>query len=166
MNQIEPAGTFGLTMQRELPGTPEEVFDALTDPAKQRIWLSALGPEQGAVETTVDLRVGGRWEARFRPNPQTLVHDVHTYREIDRPHRIVTDLVGGSTIEGQQMPTLESRIVMTFEAIDGGTLVTVEQGGFAATEIRDFFANVAWPGGLDRLGAFVRASTDGRDGGD
>jgi len=162
MNQIEANGPIGLTMQRELPGTPEEVFDAFTDPAKQRIWLSALGPEEGAVETTVDLRVGGSWEARFRPNPQTLVHDVHTYREIDRPHRIVTDLVGGSTIEGQPMPPLESHIVMTFEAIAGGTLVTVEQSGFPATELRDFFANVAWPDGLARLGAFVGSLTDGR----
>lgn len=145
--------TIGLTLRRELPGTPEEVFDAFTNPAKQRIWLSALGPEEGAVETTVDLRVGGTWEARFRPNLQTLVHDVHTYREIDRPHRIVTDLVGESTIEGQQMPALESRIVMTLEAMDGGTHVTVEHSGFPTTEIRDFFVNVAWPEGLDRLGA-------------
>ncbi|OFI37628.1 hypothetical protein BIU82_07035 [Arthrobacter sp. SW1] len=147
--------TIGLTLHRELPGTPEEVFDAFTDPAKQRMWLSALGPEEGAVETTVDLRVGGTWEARFRPNPQTLVHDVHTYREIDRPHRIVTDLVGESAIEGQQMPALESRIVMTLEAMGGGTRVTVEHSGFPAAELRDFFANVAWPEGLDRLGAVV-----------
>lgn len=155
MSHIESTEVIRLRVQRELPGSPEEVFDAYTDPAKQRLWLSALGPEEGAVETTVDLRVGGAWEARFHPNPQTLVHDVQTYVEIDRPHRLVTDLVAESVIGGQPMPTLRTRIVMTFEATAAGTLATVEQSGFPVTEMRDFFANVAWPGGLDRLGAFV-----------
>ena len=75
--------------------------------------------------------------------------------EIDRPHRLVTDLVSDSTIGGRRMPALETRIVMTFEPTAAGTLVTVEQTGFAATEMRDFFANVAWPGGLAVLDSFL-----------
>jgi uncharacterized protein YndB with AHSA1/START domain len=155
MSQIESTQSIGLRVQRELHATPEEVFDAYTDPEKQRRWLSALGPDEGAVETSVDLRVGGAWEARFRPNPETEVHDVQTYAEIDRPRRLVTDLVAESTIGGQRMPTLETRIVMTFEPTAAGTLVTVEQTGFPATEMRDFFANIAWPSGLARLDAFL-----------
>jgi uncharacterized protein YndB with AHSA1/START domain len=155
MSQIESVESIGLRVERELHATPAEVFDAFTDPEKQRSWLSALGPDAGAVETSVDLRVGGVWEARFRPNPETVVHDVHTYAEIDRPHRLATDLVGESTIGGQRMPTLETRIVMTFEPTGAGTLVTVEQTGFPATEMRDFFANVAWPSGLARVDAFL-----------
>ena len=155
MSRIESVESIGLRVQRELHATPEEVFDAYTDPEKQRSWLSALGPDAGAVETSVDLRVGGAWEARFRPNPEIEVHDVHTYAEIDQPHRLVTDLVAESTIGGQRMPALETRIVLTFEPTAAGTLVTVEQTGFPATEMRDFFANVAWPSGLDRLDSFL-----------
>ena len=155
MSQIESTQSIGLRVQRELRATPEAVFDALTDPEKQRNWLSALGPDAGAVETSVDLRVGGAWEARFRPNPETEVHDVQTYAEIDRPHRLVTDLVSEATIGGQRMPTLETRIAMTFEPTAAGTLVTVEQTGFPAIERRDFFADVAWPSGLARLDAFL-----------
>jgi uncharacterized protein YndB with AHSA1/START domain len=155
MSQLESTESIGLRVQRELHAAPEEVFDAYTDPEKQRSWLSALGPDAGAVETSVDLRVGGAWESRFRPNPETAVHDVQTYAEIDPPHRLVTDLVAESTIGGQRMPALETRIVMTFEPTAAGTLVTVEQTGFPATEIRDFFANVAWPSGLARLDAFL-----------
>jgi len=158
---IGPAETIALRVQRELPGTPEEVFDAYTDPQQQRRWLSVLGPEEGEVQTTVDLRVGGRWEATFRPNPQTLVHDVQTYRELDRPRRLVTDLVGESNVGGQPMPPIETGIVMTFEATDAGTLVTVEQSGFPAAEMRDFFRDVAWPGGLARLGEHLRAGRAG-----
>ncbi|MFE6964071.1 SRPBCC domain-containing protein [Agromyces sp. NPDC057679] len=155
MSRIGSTGSLGLTVQRELPGTPEEAFDAYTDPGRLRVWLSALGPEEGAVLTSVDLRVGGRWEARFRPNPQTLVHDVQTYREIDRPHRLVTDLVAESSVGGETMPTLETRIVMTFAATETGTLVTVEQSGFPATEMRDFFETTVWPAGLDRIAEFL-----------
>lgn len=155
MSQNEPTASLGLTVQRELPGTPAEVFDAYTDPAKQRVWLSALGPDGGAVQTSVDLRVGGRWEARFRPNPQTLVHDVQTFREVDRPNRLVTGLVSESSIDGVSMPTIETPIVMTFAATESGTLVTVEQTGFAAAEVRDFFEATVWPAGLDRLAEFL-----------
>lgn len=149
---------IGLTVRRELPRTPEEVFDAYTDPARQRVWLSALGPEQGEVQTSVDLRVGGRWEARFRPNAQTVVYDVQTYREIDRPHRLVTDLVAESSVDGEPMPTLETRIAVTFAATGAGTLMTVEQTGFPAAELRDFFASTVWPAGLDRFAAFLASA--------
>ncbi|GAA1778843.1 SRPBCC family protein [Agromyces lapidis] len=152
---MDTPAPIGLTVQRELPGTPEEVFDAVTNPGKQLVWLSALGPERGAVQTSVDLRVGGRWEARFHANPQTLVHDVQTYREIDRPNRVVTDLVGESSIGGETMPTLETRIAMTFSQTETGTLVTVEQTGFPATELRDFFESTVWPAGLDRIAEFL-----------
>lgn len=155
---MDATALIGLTVRRELPATPEEVFDAYTDPVAQRVWLSALGPDDGAVQTSVDLRVGGRWEARFRPNAQTVVHDVQTYREIDRPHRLVTDLVSESWLDGAPMPPLESRIVMTLTSTGAGTLATVEHTGFPSTELRDFFESTAWPAGLDRLAGFL-AST-------
>jgi uncharacterized protein YndB with AHSA1/START domain len=155
MSEIESTESIGLQLQYELHATPEQVFGAYTDPEAQRSWLSALGPDVGAVETSVNLRVGGAWEARFRPNPETEVHDVQTYVEIDRPHRVVTDLVSESMIGGQRMPVVETRIVMTLEPTPTGTLVTVEQTGFSANEVRDFFADVAWPGGLARLDAFL-----------
>ncbi|REJ05969.1 SRPBCC domain-containing protein [Microbacterium bovistercoris] len=155
MNETSTTEAIGLKVQVEIEATPEAVFDAYTDPAAQRIWLSALGPDEGAVQSTVDLRVGGVWEARFHPNPQTRVHDRQTYREIDRPHRLVTDLVAESFVGEQQLPTVESRIVVTFEPAGQGTLVTVEQSPIATAELRDFFRDVAWPGGLARLGAHL-----------
>lgn len=156
MTETTASELLELRMQVEIDATPEEVFDAYTDPRKQRLWLSALGPDDGAVETTVDLRPGGRWEARFRPNPETHVHDVQTYVEIDRPHRLVTDLVAASNIGGQEMPALETRIVLTFEPGGAGTVIAIEQSGFPTEQMRDFFRDVAWPGGFARLGDQLR----------
>ncbi|HKP08526.1 MAG TPA: SRPBCC domain-containing protein [Microbacterium sp.] len=145
-----------LQLRRELHATEEAVFDALVNPDKQRVWLSPPGAG-GAVETTVDLRVGGTWEARFRPNHLTEVHDVHTYVVIDRPHRLVTDLVSESVVDGQPIPALHTRVEMTFEPTVWGTLMTVEQHGFPSAEMRDFFETVAWPGGFDRIESFLAA---------
>ncbi|MBW9111392.1 SRPBCC family protein [Microbacterium ureisolvens] len=156
MSLTESREELRLQLRRELHATEEEVFDALVNPDKQAVWLSPPGAG-GAVETTVDLRVGGAWEARFRPNHLTEVHDVQTYVVIDRPHRLVTDLVSESVVEGQSMPPLHSRVDITLEPTVWGTLMTVEQSGFPDVEIRDFFETVVWPAGLDRIESFLTA---------
>lgn len=153
MSVIDSDQGIRLRLRRELRATPEEVFDALVNPDKQRAWLSEADAD--SVETSVDLRVGGAWEARFRPNPGTQVHDVQTYVEIDRPHRLVTDVVSEATMGGQQIPTLRSRIELRFVETPAGTLVDVEHSGFPSVETRDFYEAVVWPGGFDRIEAFL-----------
>ena len=147
----ETTETIGLRMQRQLPATPEEVFDAYTDAEKQKIWFSILDEEPGVVEIEVDLRVGGKQVAVWGPNRDTLFREEQTFLEIDRPHRLVSESVGYEP-DGNSMTT---HIVMTFEAHDGGTLVTVEQTGFPTPEVRDFFETMAWVGGFDRLEAYL-----------
>jgi len=143
--------TIGLRMTRQLPATPEDVFDAYTDAEKQKIWYSILDEEPGVVEIEVDLRVGGKQVAVWGPNPETLFREEQTFLEIDRPHRLVTESTG-SDPSGQEMTT---RVVMTFEANDDGTLVTVEQTGFPTPEIRDFFQTQVWVGAFDRIEAYL-----------
>jgi uncharacterized protein YndB with AHSA1/START domain len=147
----ETTETIGLRMQRQLPATPEEVFDAYTDAEKQKIWFSILDEEPGVVEIEVDLRVGGKQVAVWGPNRDTLFREEQTFLEIDRPHRLVSESIGYEP-DGNSMTT---HIVMTFEAHEGGTLVTVEQTGFPTPEVRDFFETMAWVGGFDRLEAYL-----------
>ncbi|HET6301003.1 SRPBCC domain-containing protein [Microbacterium sp.] len=155
MSHTVQSQTIGLRVSREVPATPDEVFTAYTDPEAQRVWLSQLGPDVGQVRTTVDLRIGGVWEATFFANPSVLVHDVFTFLEVDRPRRLVTGHVGESTVDGRAQPPIRTHIEVTFAPTDAGTLITVDHTGFADTQTRDFFENVAWPGGLDRLAAYV-----------
>jgi uncharacterized protein YndB with AHSA1/START domain len=143
--------TIGLRMTRQLPATPDDVFDAYTDAEKQKIWYSILDEEPGVVEIEVDLRVGGKQVAVWGPNRDTLFREEQTFLEIDRPHRLVTESTG-SDPSGQEMTT---RVVMTFEANDDGTLVTVEQTGFPTPEIRDFFQTQVWVGAFDRIEAYL-----------
>lgn len=140
-----------LRAQRLLPATPEEVFDAYTDAEKQRIWFSILDTEGGIVEIEVDLRVGGQQTAVWGPSRDELFRETQTFLEIDRPHRLVTESVGSSP-DGQTMTT---QVVVTFEATEGGTLMSVVQSGFPTVELRDFFAEHAWEGAFDRIAAYL-----------
>ncbi len=76
---------------------------------------------------------------------------MQTFLEIDRPHRLVTESTG-SDPSGQEMTT---HVEITFEAVDGGTLVTVVQTGFPTPEVRDFFETMVWVGAFDRIEAYL-----------
>ncbi|WP_282947802.1 SRPBCC family protein [Cellulomonas endometrii] len=140
-----------LRATRVLPATPDEVFDAYTDAEKQKIWFAILDTEPGVVEIEVDLRVGGQQTAVWGPSRDQLFRETQTFLEIDRPHRLVTESVGSSP-DGQTMTT---HVVVTFEAVDGGTLMSVVQSGFPTPEVRDFFAEMAWVGAFDRIEAYL-----------
>ena len=151
MSNTETNETIGLRMSRQLPATPEEVFDAYTDAEKQKIWFSILDEEPGIVEIEVDLRVGGKQTSVWGPDRDTLFRETQTFLEIDRPHRLVTES-SGSDPSGETMTT---HVVVTFEPNDGGTLMTVEQTGFPTPEVRDFFETMAWVGAFDRIEAYL-----------
>lgn len=144
--------TLDMRLTRELPATPEEVFDAYTDAEKQKIWFSILDEEPGIVEIEVDLRVGGRQTAVWGPNRDTLFRETQTFLEIDRPHRLVTESTGSSP-DGLEMTT---RIEITFEEKGDGTLMTVVQSGFPVPEVRDFFVGEVWQGAFTRIEAFLK----------
>jgi uncharacterized protein YndB with AHSA1/START domain len=143
--------TLELRATRVLPATPEQVFDAYTDAEKQKIWFSILDEEPGIVEIEVDLRVGGQQTAVWGPDRETLFRETQTFLVIDRPHRLVTES-SGSSPDGMTMTT---QIEVTFEAVDGGTRMSVVQTGFPTVEVRDFFVEHAWVGAFDRIEAYL-----------
>lgn len=153
MTETDLADTIGLRLTRSLPATPEEVFDAYTDPEKQKVWFSILDEEPGIVEIEVDLRVGGQQTAVWGSDRDTLFRETQTLLEIERPHRLVTESVGSSP-DGQTMTT---RIEITFDPADDGTLMTVVQTGFPVPEIRDFFTSEVWTGAFARLEVYLRS---------
>jgi uncharacterized protein YndB with AHSA1/START domain len=144
--------TLEMRMTRHLPATPDEVFDAYTDAEKQTIWFSILDEKPGIVRIDVDLRVGGTQTAVWGADENSLFRETQTFLVIDRPHRLVTESTGSSP-DGMTMTT---RIEITFEGEDDGTLVTVVQRGFPAVEVRDFFTSEVWAGAFARIEAFLK----------
>ena len=147
--------TLSMTISRLIPASPDEVFDAYTDPEKQKVWFGLLSDDPGIVEIETDLRVGGIQTAVWDPSRDELFRETQTFLEIDRPHRLVTSSTG-SDPSGLEMTT---RVEIDFlPEGDGSTRMVVKQSGFPTPELRDFFASMAWSGALDRITAYLERS--------
>ena len=68
---------------RVLPGRPDEVFRAWTDPELMRHWMSPVGE----AEADVDLRVGGRLHLVMVGGGRRIEHSGE-YLEVDPPTRL------------------------------------------------------------------------------
>ena len=150
----ETATTHELRIERLIPATPDEVFDAYTDAEKIAVWFGLLAEgDPGVIEITSDARVGGVQTQVWGPNPDWLYKETNTFSVVDRPHRLVMTSVGSAPDMPDEMTT---EIEVLFEEAPGGTLMKVHQTGITDPELRDFFLNVAWPGGFDRIVAYFQ----------
>ena len=146
--------SYELRAERLIDATPEEVFDAYTDPEAQQVWFTIQDPEM-IVENTVDLRVGGEWVSAWGFSPDEMFRETNVFSVVDRPHRLVSRSIG-STPDGQ---SVETNVEITFAAQDGKTLMTVIQSGFPDEGMRDFFQDTGWQGAFDRIEAYFAART-------
>jgi uncharacterized protein YndB with AHSA1/START domain len=77
-----------LRVERVYDASPEEVFDAWTDPEVLRRWW-AVHPDGSTPVAEVDLRPGGRYRLSME-GPDGERHTVQgEYREVQRPRRLV-----------------------------------------------------------------------------
>lgn len=144
--------SYELNVERLIDATPEEVFDAYTDPEAQKAWYTILDPEM-IVRNEVDLTVGGKWVSEWGFSEGEMFWETQTFEVIERPHRLVTRSTGGSP-DGQ---TIDTEIEVTFIEEGSKTRMVVRQSGFPGEQMRDFFAGQAWIGFFDRLEAYFAA---------
>ncbi|HLU34777.1 MAG TPA: SRPBCC domain-containing protein [Thermomicrobiales bacterium] len=138
MNDIAP-----IVKETVLNATPEQVFDAYTDPKQLEKWFARAA--------TIDLRANGAWRFDFGGG---LAAEGRVL-EAERPTRFVwTWEKSISPDENGVEQVLESDIVNTyqFEPVDGGTRFTIEERNHASQEIRDMSV-----GGIDQMIATLRA---------
>lgn len=121
-----------LIIERTLPATPEEVFDAWTRPDLLVQWW---GPEGMSIpQQSLDVRVGGRWETTML-NSEGGEHFVSgVYKVIERPNRLVFSWAWRQP-DGSRGH--ETDVEVTFTAVTGGTHMTLAQRSFESPESRD-----------------------------
>lgn len=135
------------TITRTLPHTPAQVFDAWADPAKKAKWY-ADAPDFSEEQITYDFRVGGR-EYESATHAGGVRHTMESeYTNIVPNERIV--FTYSMTLDDKPLST--SLTCVTFEALDGGTLMTftehgVHLDGIDTGEQRE----EGWHGILDRF---------------
>ena len=147
---------YELRVERLIDASPEEVFDAYTDPEAQKIWFTILD-EGMTVENDVDLRVGGKWVSTWGFTPDEMFREVNTFQVIERPHRLVSK----SSFTSPDGSTMDTDVEITFRDDRGKTMMTVVQSGFPDEAIRDFVANTAWIGAFKRINAYFAARIGG-----
>ena len=143
--------TLSLTFERELPASPEEVWEVYTQRDHIVNWFNILEPDW-YVSIELDFRLGGKMVAKWGPNENELFYETQTFREIEAPKRIVTDSLGGDP-SGQELAT---HVEIVFAPTpEGKTLMSVVQTGFPTAEVRDFFATQVWNGATLRISTYL-----------
>ena len=143
-----------LHVERWFDATPEEVFDAYTDPAAQREWDQ---DQPGwIVQAECDLRVGGRWTVAFGPPGAEPYRETNVFKQVDRPR----SLVYTSRVTMPDGSSFDTGMEVNFQERDGRTQMTIVHTGFPRAELRDDHQG-GWPGFLDRLERIVDVRVTG-----
>ena len=119
---------YSVTVRREIAAPAEELFDAWLDPASLGSWLRPSGIRETRAET--DPRVGGAFRIVMFDGESCIEH-TGTYREIDRPHRLVFTWSSAGT------GFRDSVVTVTFQAsTTRSTIVEIHQIGLTDEEAR------------------------------
>lgn len=128
LEMTAPPGEPVITFRRFVAAPPELVWEAFTKPEHLRNWYGPRALTMPVCE--IDLRIGGGYRFVHRA-PDGQEFGFHgTYRELDRPRRIVQTWVFDGMPEDEAVETLD------FDAVDGGTLL-VGTSRHASVEARD-----------------------------
>jgi uncharacterized protein YndB with AHSA1/START domain len=141
-----------LEVARLIDATPEEVFDAFTNPAGQEAFYGQDDPGW-IVRSQCDLRVGGVWRVDFGPSCRELYRHRHIFEVIDRPRRLLLSTTE-TRLDGS---TLRFETEFSFEARDKETLMTMTQRGIPTAELREEHRRGV-PNALARLESLIRLS--------
>jgi uncharacterized protein YndB with AHSA1/START domain len=146
---------FDLRLQRVVNTTPEAAFSHWVDAEARRCWYA---PEATwIVEAETDLRVGGQWCVRFGPTRDWMFVEYGVFEEIDAPHRVVYT-TRYEYPDGRS--GFATRVTVSFEAHDDGTLLTVLDVGYPTAELRDDNES-GWPAFLDAFERTVASAAAG-----
>jgi glutathione S-transferase len=135
---------FELEMTRFIRAPREKVFDAFVKRDALAAWICPRG--MSVPEAAVDGRVGGQYRLVMRSREGTTFVVGGTYRELERPERIVFTW----RWEGETMPKAETLVTVELEAREGGTALVMRHSGFPDAGMRDSHAN-GWRSSLNRL---------------
>lgn len=136
-------------VSRVLKATPQDVFQAWTDPRQLQQWLC---PDPGAVrEVTCDPVVGGRYRLVmvFDHGAREVTGE---YLEVDPPHRLVFTWLTDRTA-GQH-----TRVTVTIRPDGDLTEMTIVHERLPSDSYRDS-ARWAWTNVVDRLDRVLTTTT-------
>lgn len=153
MTETSEMSETSLRIERTYDASPEEVFDAWTNPEVLRRWWVVDLAERTPI-ADVDLRVGGRYRLSME-HPDGTRHTVGgEYHEVVRPTRLVYSWQWEQD-DGQ--PGHVSMVTVEFQADGERTNLVLEHTDLASAESRDQHAK-GWNACLEILAFRVFAT--------
>ena len=137
-----------LTLKRRIKAAPEKIFAAWTDPQKLAQWFGPADTVAGSVEALVDVRVGGRYQMRFRGTSGEQHQVGGEYREVVPDRRLVF------TWAWQTTPERQSLVTITIVPDGEGSLFTLQHEQFFDAAARDGHER-GWTGTLEKLDRYL-----------
>lgn len=134
-------------MERTFAATPEEVFDAWTNPVVLERWWAAA-PTWSSPGCDVDLRVGGRYTLRMLGDDGELHVVAGEYREVTRPSRLVFTWCWQG--DGGPHPGHVSLVAIDFHGDGERTTVVLEHSGLPSQQSREGHGE-GWSACFDNL---------------
>lgn len=140
---------FTVTVRREIAAPADDLFDAWLDAQSLGTWLRPSGVRETRAET--DPRIGGTFRIVMVDDETSMEH-TGTYREIDRPRRLVFTWSSPAT------QFRDSIVTVTFEpSSDGSTVIEISQVGLPDEEARAGH-DAGWSDALRELERIVGSS--------
>jgi uncharacterized protein YndB with AHSA1/START domain len=141
--------TYDMKIERLFDAPPELVFDTMVDPVAQPEIFADEVPGWNLWEWEIDLRVGGEWTFVYGLADRSGEPDRNTsvFTEIDRPRRLA---YRSSMFVSEWGRAVDYTETVTFEELDGKTLVTIELMDLELEKDRDAFMGGV-PGYLDAI---------------
>jgi uncharacterized protein YndB with AHSA1/START domain len=150
MTRIELTPKPMIRLQRLLPASPQEVFDAWTDPESLQQWFCPGTVSLTSVE--LDVRVGGQFRIVMRDAAKDLLH-TGTYREINPPQRLVFTWRSSGTYDQETLVTVElhprgnnTELVLTHEQLPDASSAGKHEEG--------------WQGVVRKLAVYLSAAKE------
>jgi len=125
---VSAPGEFSVTVRREIAAPAETLFDAWLDAESLGTWMRPRVVSETRAEN--DPREGGDFRIVMVQDQRDILHQ-GTYREIDRPSRLVF------TWSSPETEHRDSLVTVTFEPLgSGSTIVEIHQVGLPDEESR------------------------------
>jgi uncharacterized protein YndB with AHSA1/START domain len=119
---------YAVTVRREIAASAADLFDAWLDAQSLGLWFNPCGAREIRAET--DPHVGGTFRIVMVDDESSMVH-TGTYREIDRPRRLVFTWSSPAT------RFQDSIVTVTFQqSSSNSTVVEIHQVGLSDDESR------------------------------
>ncbi|TDS84298.1 SRPBCC family protein [Nesterenkonia aurantiaca] len=142
--------TKGFTLARTFAATPEEVWEAWTDPDAAAHWYHPEGASTPRESIEMDVRVGGRYTyTMVNDDDGTRVITAGVYREVTPCQRLVFTW-GDPLAEPEDTPVITLVLTPTGE----GTRMTFEFRGADGAAGDNFFYD-GWDSALDVLSEYL-----------